>query len=85
MGNPAARFIKHNNVECRRGDERRARATLSRPEEGIQLPVVEHRREVGMVDAQVADNVRLLVVLHRAMRTLESRRLLALVPQMRQH
>lgn len=38
-----------------------------------------------VVDAQVADNVRLLIILHRAVQALESRRLLALMPQMRQH
>lgn len=38
-----------------------------------------------MVDTQVSDHMRLLVVLHRAVGTLESRRLPALVPQVRQH
>lgn len=61
------------------------RLPQSRLAEGVLLPVEEHRREIRVVDAQVADDVRLLVILHRAMQALESRRLLALMPQVRQH
>lgn len=38
-----------------------------------------------MVHTQVAYDVGLLIIFHRAMRTLESRRLFALVPQVCQH
>ena len=38
-----------------------------------------------MVNAQMPYHVRLLVVLHRAVRTLEAGRLPALITQMRQH
>lgn len=53
--------------------------------EAVQLPVPEHQRELGMVDAQMPYHVCLLVVRHRAVRTLEAGRLPALITQMRQH
>lgn len=38
-----------------------------------------------MVHAEMSDHVRFLIILHRAMRTLEPRRLPALISQVRQH
>lgn len=52
-------------------------------QESIELPVEVRLREVRVMHAQMPKYVRLLVILYPAMWTLESRRLLALVPQVR--
>lgn len=54
-------------------------------EEIVELSVPEHLGELGMMHAEMSYHVRLLVILHRAVRALETRWLLALIPQVRQH
>lgn len=49
------------------------------------FPIEEHRRKMRVMHVQMTNDMRLLIILCRAILALESRRLLALITQMRQH
>lgn len=49
------------------------------------LPIEEHLREMRVMHAQMTNDMCLLIIPCRAILALESRRLLALIAQMRQH